>query len=498
MSRPDAGTLYYGDCLDWMTRWDHRTVDLIYLDPPFNSKSDYNILYSARGGADAQYRAFTDTWVWDEAAADRYAHYEGATGRAAHDAVVGLGRILGRCGMLAYLTYMAERLEHMHRLLKPTGSLYLHCDPTASHYLKIILDAIFGGKCFRNEIAWVYGKVSNAKARKFLRGKDTILFYSGAGGYTFNSIYDAELSPRKKQLVRAGYNTKNMDGERYLYVYDERTLAAKERAGKINREDFDHVKTIDVSRGNRITDVFQLPILNSQATENLGYPTQKPRALLERIIEASSNPGDLILDPFCGCGTTIEAADRLGRRWAGIDISSFAIDLIREKRLKGRPIPTKGIPVDLASARKLAAEQPFNFESWAVTRLPGFAPNMKQVADGGVDGRAVIAAQPDDYDSRLALAQIKGGGFHLGALRDFRHVADRDRAALGCFVTLEPVGSSAARAEAAEAGTISVSGLPYRRMQLWPISDFFDGRMPRLPVMSDPYTGKPLAQMELL
>lgn len=199
-----------------------------------------------------------------------------------------------------------------------------------------------------------------------------------------------------------------------------------------------------------------------------------------------------MLDPFCGCGTAIDAARRLNRQWIGIDISSFAIDLICERRLRDMTIPTRGIPYDLASARKLAREQPFNFESWAVTRLPGFAPNAKQIADGGVDGRATIAEQPSDYESRLALAQIKGGKFSLSALRDFIGVTDRDRAALGCYVTLDPVQTRAAREAVAATGTVTVAGYPYRRIQLWSISDYFDGRLPVLPIMADPYTGRAL------
>ncbi len=527
MNPPDAGTLYYGDCLDWMQRWDDQSVDLIYLDPPFNSKADYNILYSARGGADAQYRAFSDTWAWDEAAADRYAAYEGAPARRAHDAIVGLRHAIGPSGMLAYLTYMAERLEHMHRLLKPTGSIYLHCDPTASHYLKIVMDAIFGVPNFRSEIGWKRTSSHNDGAqgrRQFGRVLDRVLYYSRGDGWAWNPLY----TPYDDQYVDGFYRYVEEDtGRRYrlsdmtgrggaakgnpqyevlgvtrYWAYSRERMQRMIDEGRVVQTAPGRVpaykRYLDEAKGRPLQDLWtDIGPIGAQAKERMGYPTQKPRALLERIIEASSNPDDLILDPFCGCGTTIEAAQRLGRQWAGIDISSFAIDLIREKRLKNRTIPTKGIPVDLASARKLATEQPFSFESWAVTRLPGFAPNMKQVADGGVDGRAVIAAQPDDYDSRLALAQIKGGGFHLGALRDFRHVTDRDEAALGCFVTLEPVGSRAARAEAAEAGTISVSGQPYRRMQLWPISEYFDGRLPRLPTMNDPYSGKPMAQQEL-
>ena len=202
----------------------------------------------------------------------------------------------------------------------------------------------------------------------------------------------------------------------------------------------------------------------------------------------------MILDPFCGCGTTIEVAQKSNRRWAGIDISSFAIDLILEKRLKLFKVNVYGIPQDHRSAKKLAREKPFEFESWAVTRLPGFVPNTRQRADGGVDGRATIAKKPVNYNSRLALAQIKGGHFNLSNLRDFIHVTDRDKAALGVYVTLDPVMSTAARTEAAKARTVTIGADRYSRCQVWPIAHYFEGRRPHLPTMTDPYTGKPLSQ----
>lgn len=252
---------------------------------------------------------------------------------------------------------------------------------------------------------------------------------------------------------------------------------------------------LDEQTGHKVQNLWtDISPINSQATERLGYPTQKPRALLERIIRASSNEGSVALEPFRGCGTTIDAARRLNRRWAGIDISSLAIDLIRDKRLRDPTIAVRGIPTDVASARKLARDKPFDFESWAVTRLPGFAPNMKRLGDGGVDGRGMLATRPDGWKSRLALAQVKGGKFSLSTLRDFIQVSDRGKAALGCYITLDPVKTKAARIEVANAGKISVSGYPYPRMQLSPICEYFDQRLPTLPVMNDPYSGKPIVQ----
>ena len=217
---------------------------------------------------------------------------------------------------------------------------------------------------------------------------------------------------------------------------------------------------------------------------------------MERIVKASSNPGDVVLDPFCGCGTTIEAAHKLDRAWLGVDISAFAIDVIR-KRLGDPSISAYGIPADLAGTGKLAAERPFAFETWAVTRLNGFVPNTKQVADGGVDGRGTVWEQPDADVTRLALAQAKGGSFSLGQLRDFGHVIKRDRAALGCYLTVDRVDTHAARTETAGMGTVRVDGMAYPRMQRWSIAEYFDRLPPILPLMADPYTGKPM-QMRLV
>ena len=463
----NANTLYYGDCLDWMGQWPDQSVDLIYLDPPFNSDADYNMLYSSAAGG-AQYRAFNDTWYWDEGAAERYEVYASAPGRPAHSVILGLCQIYGHSGMLAYLTYMAERLEQMHRILRPTGSIYLHCDPTASHALKLLMDGIFGRQYFRNEIIWSYRRWPS-RSYRFQRMHDVLLFYGKSKQPVFNVSYE---EPSPSYMKRFGGKTQVLDPETKTrkLVIDEPTKGLPQR------------------------DVWEISILAGSSKERLGYPTQKPLGLLERIVRASSNPGDLVLDPFCGCGTAIEAAHKLNRRWVGIDISSFAIDLIRNERMKGMKIPAKGIPQDVESARKMAREQPFAFESWAVSRLPGFAPNTKQVADGGVDGRAMLAEKPENFASRLALAQVKGGKFSLSGLRDFIGVTKRDKAALGCFVTLEPVATRAARAEVADLGKIRVAGRDFNRMSLWPVSDYFEGRLPVLPMMTDPYTGRPIAR----
>ena len=440
MAMPPVDSLCYGDCLDWMNRWEDATVDLIYLDPPFNSNATYNVLYARDSAGGAQTRAFEDTWSWDAAAGERLARYEGATAPAGASRDCRPCRNPGtiRDARVPDLHGRAARLEHMCRLLKRTGSLYLHCDPTASHYLKVLLDAIFGADHFRNEIIWSRSKNpkgSQHKMRRFSPFTDTVLYYVRShdaaihpdriripltedelakkypykderGRYADGPILRSDSMGARPNLVysykgftpgRAGWRVKR----EVLEEIDKKGNLAWTKTGAVRRK----LRPHDIEKGRPIGSLWgDIAPINSQAQERLGYPTQKPRALLERIIKASSNEGDLVLDPFCGCGTTVDAARRLRRRWVGIDISAFAIDVVRDRRLKNPAIPTYGIPADLEGARKLAAEQPFAFESWAVTRLPGFAPNTRQRGDGGIDGRATLAVAPDDADSRLALA----------------------------------------------------------------------------------------------
>ena len=233
--------------------------------------------------------------------------------------------------------------------------------------------------------------------------------------------------------------------------------------------------------------IYQLP----EGTDFLGYPTQKPLPLLERIIGASSNPGDMVLDPFCGCGTAVAAAHKLNRKWAGIDISPFAIDLIARKRFPEFKVPTEGYPYDLAGAAKLAREKPFKFEKWAVTRVPGLAPNDQQVGDGGIDGVGYLLAKPENGATGQVLAQVKGGKYQLGQLRDFMGVLERERAAMGVYATVNPIRAPGAHAEAARRGRLRLGATEYPRAQLWSIRDYFANRMPTLPALADPYTGKP-------
>ena len=453
-------TLYYGDCLEVIREWDTRQVDLIYLDPPFNSKANYNMIFDAGSEQRGQLLAFRDSWQWKlrdeytgETASERVERLKGMMAYPRLAATIeGLELQLGASGMLSYLSYMAERLVLCHKLLKATGSIYVHCDPTASHYLKVLLDAIFGSKRFTNEIIWTYG-LGGSSRRSWSRKHDVLLFYTKSGAYHFAKPSVPATSARM----------------------------AGQRKGML--------------------DVWtDIPSLNNMAKERTGYPTQKPLALLRRIIKASSNSGDLVLDPFCGCGTTVMAANELGRRWAGIDISPFAVETVMRSRLKTarvRGVHIEGIPADLAGARTLAAENRFRFETWAIYQVPGLAPNEVQGSDGGVDGRGRMAL-PDHDGKSLVISQVKAGNVTKSHLRDFLYCLNRDKAAAGVFVILEKrQASRPMRRLAHDQGRFRLAGMArdYPRVQIWDMETWFghdkDSRfLPNLPPMKDPVTGK--------
>lgn len=526
------GALYYGDCLDWMSEWLPEaagTVDLIYLDPPFNSNEDYSIFFDSADEPSAQVRGFTDTWTWDDAAAERVASLERATGHPVHSIARTFKQLLGPSAMLAYVTYMGERLALMRDLLSASGSIYLHCDPTASHYLKILMDDLFGRGRFRNEVVWERSLPKGLMTRRLPTSHDVILAYQGSDSAVWNGDkmflpYDEEKLDEKTRkqyslvdergrrfqltsLLNPNKNRPNLTyeflgvtrvwrwtRERMQQEY-ERGRVIQTAPGRVPR----YVRYLDEQRGRPLSDVWtDIPPVSGR--EDIGYDTQKPVRLLERIISLASRPGDLVLDPFCGCGTATVAAHRLERRWIGVDISAIAIDIIVEQRLKplGLAPETFGIPQGFAGARKLASEKPFDFEAWAVTRIPGLAPNNRKRGDRGIDGRGAMLVPADSLDTSLVLAQVKGGkSFQLGQFRDFLHVLDREEAACGVFITLEPVSSAQAKALAAEAGEISIGAERYPRVQLWSIADHFEGRRPRLPAMADPYTGKPMTSRML-
>ena len=525
-SAPSPNSLYYGDCLDWMRQWPHESVDLIYLDPPFNSNANYNILFGKGNGVSAQMRGFTDTWKWNEAAAERVGRIEKAGATAVHKPVKAFKELIGECGMLAYLSYMGERLEVMRDLLSPTGSIYLHCDPTASHYLKTLMDSIFESGNFRNEIIWQRAVTRKGNLTRGLAADhDVILRYSKSDEFLWNTEavtqpYDMDDLDEK---TLSQYSKIDSDGRRYqltsitaprqnpssnltyevmgvrrTWRWTQERMEREVRSGKVVQTSPGNVprqiRYLDEQKGKTLNSVWtDIPNIHAHSKENLGYDTQKPLKLLERIIAMSSNEDELVLDPFCGCGTAIVAAHNLGRQWLGIDISATAIDIIQSQRLRplGIAAESHGIPQDLASARKLAREKALDFEAWAVTRIDGLVPNERQTGDGGIDGRGRMLDRADTHDSDLVLAQVTGSReFRLDKFRDFLHVVERENAVAGVYITLDRGGSDTALAEARAKGEIIVGASRYPRVQVWSIADYFDGRIPHLPALADPFTGK--------
>ena len=457
-----TNTLHYGDCLEVMSEWPNACADLIYLDPPFNSKANYNILFGTQkngGNKDdlAQLTAFTDTWEWDAAAAQRVQLIMNAVDHPAHRAIRAFSEIYpDGSGMLSYLSYMAERIAGMHRLLKDTGSMYLHCDPTASHYLKLVMDEVFGKNNFRNEIIWGY-KSGGASKKRWAKKHDVLFYYAkDAAQVYFQALkeksYNRELKP---------YRFKGVD--EYKDETGWYTLV-------------------------NMKDIWQIDMVGRTSKERLGYPTQKPLALLKRIIQASSNQGDVVLDPFCGCGTTIEAAHLLKRKWVGIDISAYAIEVVRRERMKDLRIDLAGVPKDLKGAMDFSRRNPFDFEKWAVTRIPGFAPNAVQRGDGGIDGRALIYAA--EKDKNLCIAQVKGGKPNIDSLRAFSGVVASGKAVIGVFITLEKWDTPSVNKCIAQAGVLKRGATEFKRLVMYTIDEYFQDIEPKLPPLAHPRTGE--------
>ena len=526
--------MYYGDCLEVMRGWRDESVDLIYLDPPFNSKADYNILFGKAQdkGKDkqdlAQMTAFTDTWQWDAAAAERVEKISKAIEHPAHYAIKSF-EVLFRGegnGMLAYLSYMAERLAEMPRLLKSTGSIYLHCDPAASNGLKTIMDEVFGRANFRDEVFWKRAtsaqKGSQYAPKKWGSNVDILLFYSKTDEVNlspFVQLTDAETTVKFNRVDENGerYSTEAAPiwrspgmGARPNLCYEWRGFVNPHPSGwrlSKPRLEEEYQKGNIVIRGDgRLERRKYLrdyagaqpgnlwdDINPAAGNERLGYPTQKPIALLKRIVEASSNQGDIVLDPFCGCGTTIEAAHLLKRKWLGIDISTYALEVIRRERMKDMQIPLSGVPMDLASATSFARNNPFDFEKWAVTRIPGFAPNTVQRGDGGIDGRARIWGGEKDND--LCIAQVKGGEApSVDSVKAFAGMLIGNKAAIGVYITLRPLATPTVKKCIADAGKIAIGAKQYPRLVMYSIQEHFDNRPPNLPTFAHPRTGEAYQQ----
>ena len=519
--------LFYGDNLETLrTHIPDETIDLIYLDPPFNSNANYNVLFKAPTGeqSQAQIEAFEDTWHWNQTAERAFDDVMISGNTYVAEMLRAMRTFLGTNDMMAYLAMMAVRLLELHRVLKPTGSLYLHCDPTASHYLKILLDSIFGAEFYRNEIVWKRTTTHN-DSKTWSRVSDTILFYTKGRSFSWNTPRDAYSS----EYISAKYRGDDGDGRKYMLdnmtspnprpnmMYEWKGFPyppmgwrySKETMAKLDSENRIWYPTkpdgsLDPNRRPRIKKYLlemsggvmggvwsDIPPINSQAQERLGYPTQKPVALLERILTASSNPGDIVLDPFCGCGTTVHAAQKLGRTWVGIDITHLAISLI-EKRLKdafpGIAYEVHGTPKDLGGARALAAHDKYQFQWWAVSLVDAVPfGGKKKGADGGIDGH--IYFKPDGKTTEKAIVSVKGGAnVGVAMVKDLIATIAKEKAKIGVFITLatptkvmETEAVSAGFYEPPAGGPVHHKKVP--RIQILTIADLFAGKRPDIPMV---------------
>lgn len=508
-------TLFYGDNLEVLRKYfPAGCVDLIYLDPPFNSKADYNVLFKESTGEEsvAQIQAFSDFWHWDKTAERTYLEIQ--EDPKLTDMIQFLHAHLGRNDMMAYLAMMTIRLRELQRVLKETGSLYLHCDPTASHYLKIILDKIFGSKNFRNEIIW-QRFTFHADAHRFGRVHDILLFYTKSDDYTWNTTYvDFKESYKESHFryedERGRYRLDNLNppgGRGPIYEFHgfkrpwrctKEKMLALEKKGLIYapKGKVPQVKRyLNELKGQAVHSIWaDIPPINPMSKERTGFQTQKPMKLLQRIISVSSNEDDIVLDPFCGCGTSILAAQELKRRWLGIDITHLAISLIRS-RLKdihasiGKHYTIIGEPADFASAEELARTNPYQFQWWALSlidaRPTGQSSENQQGrkgADKGVDGWLTFR-ESDNLNLQRIVVQVKGG-VHIGAqyVRDLVGTAQATKSAMGILITLyEPTEQMKQAAMEAEYYESPTWGHKYPKIQIITIPELISGKKPIIP-----------------
>ena len=515
-------SLYYGDNLAVLRESiASESIDLIYLDPPFNSSANYNVLFKAPSGqgSQAQIEAFEDTWHWNEHAELAFDEVMQSGNAAAANMLKAMRSALGENDMMAYLAMMAVRLIELHRVLKPTGSLYLHCDPTASHYLKVILDSIFEPVNYRNDIIWKRQSAHSDASKKIANVTDNILFYAKSSETKFNVIRQAHDPGYLETFYR--FNTP--DGRRYRlsdmsapegggmaainkktgkpngwYVwkgyqppargwrYSQETMAKLDSEDRLHYPD-EKTKRIQLKRyldeneGQVAPNVWSdIQPLHGSARELLGYPTQKPLMLLERIISASSNEGDLVLDPFCGCGTAVHAAEKLHRKWIGIDITHLAIGLI-ERRLKdafpGIKFDVHGTPKDFAGAENLAQRDKYQFQWWAVTLINAVPyGGKKKGADSGIDG--YYFCKPDGKKTEGGVVSVKGGD-NLGVqmVRDMRGVIEREKSPLAVLITLRDPTAPMVK-EAASAGFFKTPFGQFPRIQIVTVEQLLDGKLP--------------------
>ena len=513
--------LYYGDNVEILRRdIASDSVDLIYLDPPFNSNRSYNVLFRSKSGEEsqAQIEAFDDSWSWSQESETQYEELLAHGGRVA-DAVEAMRKLLGDGtsgnDVLAYLVMMTARLVELHRVLKPTGSIYLHCDPTASHYLKVIMDAIFGAAAFRNEIIWKRTS-GHSDATRYGRTHDVILYYVAGETRTWNQQYE----PYEDSYVERYYRYSDADGRRFMsdnlsaaglsgggYEYEWKgvtrtwrcpikTMQRLDDEGRIfyTKTGFPRRKRyLDEAKGMPTQDVWtDVEAVRSWHTETLNYPTQKPLALLERIVTHSSNEDDVVLDPFCGCGTAIDAAQRLGRRWIGIDLTYLAIDLI-ENRLRGvygekvkELYTVHGVPRAMPGARALFKQNPFDFERWAVSLVDG-TPNQKQVGDKGIDG--IVRFPIDRGKIGRSIVSIKGGKqLNPAMVRDLIGTVKSQRAEMGVLITLnEPTKGMKDAARKSGSYDHAMTSRTFPKVQIITIKQLLNGKGLDMPQSLLPY-----------
>jgi site-specific DNA-methyltransferase (adenine-specific) len=536
MSDPITNRLYYGDNLDILRRYiPDESVDLVYLDPPFNSNRDYNVIFKDESGnkSDAQLVAFEDTWHWGPDAQRQYEYLtnsainEGRIPESVSTIIGALRHGIGTNQMMAYLVEMAVRLVELQRVLKPTGSLYLHCDPTASHYLKVVLDAIFGPERYLNEITWKRWSAHN-DAKRYAAVHDVLLYYGKSRRVTFNK----QFLPYEDAYVKERFKFTDETGRRYAeqsltspsprpnltypytasngVTYDppdrgwsisrevmeqwdrEGRLHFPSKGGRLRRRDY-----LDERRGLPLTDVWtDIYGIGGSSPERLGYPTQKPGALLERIISASSNPNDVILDPFCGCGTALVAAEKLGRRWIGIDVTYLSIAVMKARLADSfglTDVPVIGQPTEVSGARALAQgpdDGRYQFQWWALGLVDArpIGGQKKKGADAGIDGAITFT----DAGGKLerVLVSVKSGHVNRAHIGELRGTLDREKAAIGVFVTLEEPSKPMLH-EATEAGYwhSDVWNRDYQRIQILSIRELLEeGKRPDLPAFKhQPY-----------
>lgn len=456
--------LYYGDNLDVLKRHvADESIDLVYLDPPFQSGRDYNILFEEQDGtqAAAQIQAFEDTWTWDIRAAASYdtvVHDGGPVAKT----LEAFRQMLSGSPMLAYVSMMAPRLIQLRRVLKQSGSIYLHCDQTASAHLRLLMDSVFGPENFRNEVIWYYyNKIHDRRKKLFARATDTLLFYvkDVKGEFYYRQLKEQRETP-VQQLKR-----KKVNG---------RMVNAKDAAGHV---------IYQVKEDRTIDNVWRIPCIQpADKTQRMGYPTQKPLTLLQRVIEASCPPDGTVLDPFCGCGTAIVAAQSLDRQWIGIDVTHLAIGLIKYRLLHSFGLKPRedyavvGEPTTIEGARQLAADnERHQFEHWALGLVGARASAKGPGADKGMDGLLSFQEGGPGSPHHRIIISVKSGKVSSRDVRDLVGAVQRESAAMGWLITLEP----ASRPMITEAANHGVHESPWGRhpkIQVLTVAELLDGQ----------------------